>query len=833
MIDRPSCFEIAPVPAAAVEALRAELGVARPVAAVLARRGLGDAAAARRFLAADERNDPFLMRGMGEACERLLAHIGRGSRIVVYGDYDVDGVSSTAMLVRTLRALGASPSWRLPSRLEDGYGLTAAAVERLAADGVDLLVTVDCGVTAVGEVAAARAAGLEVIVTDHHRPDAAAGLPDCTLVHPALPRGASGEAPGPGYPFPDLCAAGVVLKLSEALFAAAGRDSMEAERDIDFAALATVCDMVPLRGENRRIVRQGLAAMARTERPGLRALMAVAKLDPGDLSEHALGFRLGPRLNAAGRLHRADASLELLMTDDDERARAVAEELDLLNLDRREAETRILFAAEAACATQVDRGAIVVAGEGWHPGVVGIVASRLVERHGRPCVVIALDGDGGRGSGRSIPAYDLHAGLSACAGLLTRFGGHRAAAGVELAAANVDRFRTALAAHAGAALAPADLRAVERVDAVVSGASLGLELAEQLEALAPFGSANPQPTLLVPAARLDTVTALGQEGRHARFTLSGGGARARGVIFGVARGALARAAGDGPHHAAVKLERNRWNGAVEPRVLLRALCPPERGRIATLGEDLSIADAVAAELRADPESWWAAGVTGPASGRALVDRRDEGVACVVADLLTAGEDALAVVASVTRRRAGLEQVLAGLGPGTLTAVSWEALAADPALAGGHSTLVAVDPPPLPGGVDLLTSAGWGLAVLAHGPAEAAFAAACWRAELDLRPELAAVYRALRDVGTASGELLERALRGDGPHPRSPFSCARLVRVLVELGLVEWREQGPECRVLGATATDLERSAAFCAYAERAAAIERRLAGDGAATAASG
>ena len=305
--------------------------------------------------------------------------------------------------------------------------------------------------------------GLDVVITDHHRPGEE--LPDCAVVHPAL-----GD-----YGCPELCASGVVLKLSEALFAAAGRDPAEAAEDVDLAALATVCDLVPLRGENRRIVREGLVALGRTRKPGLRALMEVGGVAPAELSEHSLGFRLGPRINAAGRMQRADAALELLLTDDAARAGEVARELDLLNRDRQEAETRILFAAEAACAPQAHQGAIVVAGEGWHPGVVGIVASRLVERWRRPCVVIALDDQGGgRGSGRSISAYDLHAGLAACSEHLVRFGGHRMAAGVELEAGAVEPFRRALAAHAGAALSPQDLITVERVDAIVPGGDLGL-----------------------------------------------------------------------------------------------------------------------------------------------------------------------------------------------------------------------------------------------------------------------------------------------------------------------------------------------------------------------
>ena len=378
MRSRPSRWACQPYEVEAAGRLQAALGVSATLAAVLVRRGLADDEQARRFLAADERHDPRSLPGAAAASELLLAHVESGSLIAVHGDYDVDGVSSTAILLRTLRTLGADPLWELPNRFGEGYGLSQTTVERFAARGVGLLIAVDCGVTAVAEVAAARAAGMDVLVIDHHRPGET--LPDCTIVHPAL-----GD-----YPCPELCAAGTALKLAELVRAEAG---LGAGTDVtgatelgppaellELAALGTVCDLVPLRGENRRIVREGLRALARTRSPGLRALMAIAATEPGEVSEQAIGFRLGPRLNAAGRMQRADAALELLMTEDDARAAEIARELDLLNHDRREAETQILFQAEAAALEQASQGALVVAGEGWHPGVVGIVASRLVER---------------------------------------------------------------------------------------------------------------------------------------------------------------------------------------------------------------------------------------------------------------------------------------------------------------------------------------------------------------------------------------------------------------------------------------------------------------------
>jgi len=271
-------------------------------------------------------------------------------------------------------------------------------------------------------------------------------------------------------------------------------------------------------------VREGLRELARTSKPGLRALMKVARIEPGAVDAHALGFRLAPRINAAGRLQRADAALELMLTEDPGRAAEIADELDLLNRERQDTETRILFAAEAERAAQAEAPAYVLAGEGWHAGVIGIVASRMVERHHRPCVLVALEDGAGRGSGRSIAAYDLHAGLAACSGHLRRFGGHRAAAGLEIEAGRVDDFRRDLVAHAARTLSPEDLVPVERVDAVVGAEALGTQLAEELNQLAPFGHRNPAPTLLVPAARVSDIRSMGEEGQHSRFTLTGGGA---------------------------------------------------------------------------------------------------------------------------------------------------------------------------------------------------------------------------------------------------------------------------------------------------------------------
>jgi len=816
-------------------ALEDALDISPATAAILARRGLGDLEDAQAFLTGTEPSDPLALPGAGAACALVLRHVERGSPILVFGDYDVDGVCSTAMMISALRALGADPAWQLPSRLDDGYGLSEEGVRKLATMGARLLITVDCGITAVKEVALARELGMDVLVTDHHRPGEE--LPDCAVVHPGL-TGPDGRWPTAST---ELCAAGVVLKLSEALRSRGGLDPRGADEDLDLAGLATICDMVPLHGENRRIARAGLAALARTRRPGLRALMRESGLEPGNLDARAASFRLGPRLNAAGRLHRADAALELLMTPDEHRAAEVARELDRLNLDRRETEQRIVFAADKACLDQLSAAAIVVAGEGWHPGVVGIVASRLVERHHRPCVVIGLEGGSGRGSARSIPAYDVHAGIAAGAEHLVRFGGHRMAAGLEIEEAEVDAFRQALARHAGNQLSPADLKPVRHVDAVVSPGALTLELAEELERLGPFGAGNPAPALLVPAARVEHVTTMGEEGIHARFSLAGGAGRARGVAFRTSQQTLA-ASGAEPQDVAVSLERNRWNGTVEARVVLRSLTPTRPGRVRDAGPPEAFWKDLEREIDADPERWWPASpsrrtepprrteasseASGEPQARLVRDRCTEGVAALGADLLTSGHPTLVLVSDVERRRSSLERLVAGGAPAGLAAASWEALAAQPRLAEPYTHLLALDPPPVPEVLKLAAAApGEGLLHLAWGEDERAFALSYWRAQLDLKPVLAELWRAL-DGGRLEGETLATALRGEGAYRRSGALCGRMLRVLTELGLTEYTAakagSSPACQALAGTRTELDRSAANRAYAARLAAVELHL-----------
>ena len=788
-------LEIAPYDFTAARRLARELGVSHTLAQVLLRRGHGDLAAARAFLAADEAHRPEAFEGIERAVDLVVGHARAGARITVHGDYDVDGVCSTAILVRCLRRMGADVDWFLPRRGADGYGLSHATVYRLARRGTRLLVTADCAITAVDEVAAARAAGLDVVVTDHHRPRADGALPDARIVHPALC----------GYPCRELCATGVAHKLAEALHAAAGVDVACEDRDLDLVALATVADCVALLGENRRLVREGLRALAVTARPGLRALMRVAQVDPSGLDARALGFRLAPRINAAGRLHRADAGLELLLTDDEDRADAVARELDRVNAERRDVETRILFAAEAQVSAAGDRLAYVLAGEDWHPGVIGIVASRIAERHHRPTVLVALDGEGGTGSARSIAAYDLLAGLTAASEHLERFGGHRAAAGLALTRERLEEFRAALEAHAAASLSAEDLVPRERVDAVVPGDALGLPLAEELECVEPCGMGNPPVRLLVPAAELADPQPVG-EGRHARFTLHAGGVRARAIAFGASGGRLPVPAGD-PVDACFALSRTTWQGAVEARLELTGARASAADPIEVLGEPASFVDAAMAELERPLAPWPS---TVAPTRRTVLDWRGCGIAGTLGDLVGTGDTVLVLCADARRRARVLAQRLGGF-----ALCSHLALERDPSLAAGFAHLFALDPPAYEHQALLLTAGRHeDFAHLGWGEAELGFARQSHEHEHDLRAAMAAIYRALRAAGGARGQDLERTLQGDPRRPRSAAAAGRALRVLLELGLLTLAGSGPAVSVASARRTDLERSSAFRAYRRR-------------------
>jgi len=726
----PSPWLVEPCSPEEAAGLAEELGVRRTTAEVLIRRGLSTPDAARAFLEQDgPAHDPMLLGDMAAACERIERAIAVGERTCVHGDYDADGICATALALIALRGLGAEVEQHLPSRFAEGYGLAVETVERLAADGVSLLVTVDCGITAVDAVARARELGMDVIVTDHHRP--AEALPECIRVctRPS------------DYPFPELCGTGVVFKLAQALHARAGRDPAEMELHLDLVALATVADVVPLRDENRGLVRAGLRRLRRTAKPGLRALMAVARVDRAHASSTDLGFRLAPRINAAGRLCHPDQALELLLTADDGRARALAERLEALNRERQAVEDGILRQAvsqvEEADEDWRARRAYVLHGPDWHEGVIGIVASRLVERYARPVVLIAGDADEAKGSGRSVAAYDLHAGLTATAEHLTRYGGHRVAAGLTMRSDRIEAFAAALAEHAGAHLADADLRRRQRIDAVLAPAEASLELADELDRLEPFGLGNPGVVLLAPAAALHAVERIG-DGRHVRMAVELGGFRCGAVWFGHG-GAAAELRDSGRFDVAYRLSRNEWNGAASAQMLVRVIAPVGEG------------PEPAPHLN---------GLRPAAASGSVEDARGGGLQiATVARLVAAGEPVLILVADARRRAAMLRSVLRPdrLGSGRVELAEYATADADHVASRFHH-VVALDPPADAAGGELLAELGSRLHVhLVWGPAEVEFAREVVELRAPLREVLAVVWRADRDgtVITLPAETVER------------------------------------------------------------------------------
>ena len=544
-----------------VRTLASALALSEVTASVLVRRGYDDPERAREFLAAEApAHDPLALGDMAQAVEKIRAVCTSGGRICVHGDYDADGIAATALAVRLFRHLGAEVEWHLPSRFDEGYGVRAETLERLSEVGCDLVLTVDCGITAVEEVARARELGLEVIVTDHHRPGER--LPECPIV-----------ATRPSdYPFPELCGTGVVYKLGEALL---GPDSEFLRTQLDIVALATVADVVPLVDENRWLVSAGLRALQRTQRIGLQALMRSARVDPATVDATAVGYRLAPRINAAGRLGQPALALELLLSENEEEATTLAARLEEMNRERQQVEDRILREAVAEIESWPEakrrRRAYALGREDWHEGVIGIVASRLVERYSRPVVLIAgSDGDW-KGSGRSIASFDLHAALKACSSLLERFGGHRAAAGLSIHPDRLDEFAEAFAAHAAATLAEDDLSPVTTIDAIVPPRTkLTFDLCSELAKLAPFGLGNPPVMLLASDCELRDLATVG-EGKHLRFRVGQDGADAGSAIaFGMGR-QLDRYRRIGRFDLAFRLEENRWNGTSAPQLQVRRI----------------------------------------------------------------------------------------------------------------------------------------------------------------------------------------------------------------------------------------------------------------------
>lgn len=803
-----------------VDDLRRELGCSETLAWVLARRGVTPTRA--RMLLDDDPaseasllHDPMLLGDMAAAVERIRFAIEQGEPIVVHGDYDADGVCATTLLVEGLEQLGAEVHAFLPDRFTNGYGLQLDQVERFARDGMRLLVAVDCGITAVEAVAHARDLGLDVIVCDHHRPGDR--LPDAILC----------STRPSDYPFPELCATAVAGKLLVAL----GGPSGPAQHELE--AIATVADCVPLVDENRVLVRRGLRALRSTSRPGLRALAEGCGLRLPDIDAEAIAFKIAPRINAVGRVSQSERAYELLRSDDATAPRLAAA-VDGTNDERRALERAICDEAveQVEGWSEAERAAriYVVHGRGWHEGVVGIVASRLVERYWRPVVVVS-DGDPARGSGRSIDGVDLHAALGACDDLLLRWGGHAQAGGLTIDPTRLDELRDRLAAwaleHVGEELlAPRDV-----VDAIVPGSELRFALVQELERLAPWGTGWERPRLLAVEARLADASAVGGDGTHLRCTVVTGESRTGGIGFSMAPQLPDLV--DRALDLAVRPSINRFRGAESLQVQLDRAYP------------------VAAAPRCDHSSaWCASSCTHPAADRLRVDRLLVAASGLVppdvasadpdappalepllargstvdlrtralgrehvAQLLAAGATVLAVVADVARRRELLETLAAPRRFGAELVVVGEhtepqaarsrlqtaaSIAADaPCLVvADHASLehvlpgpaafdaiVVLDPPATTAARDRLAAATPPLH-LTFGAREARFSADALRAALDVRATLADAFRHLRDVGPAEGEELATLLWGTGRHPRSAGAIVHGLQVLLGRGVIE-------------------------------------------------
>src|SRR5215510_10984094 len=481
--------------------LSASLGVSPIVAGLLVARGYENAEAAKNFLnpSPDHLHDPFLMRGMSEAVSRLLLALDQREPILIYGDYDVDGTTGTAVLLRALNMLGATTGFHVPHRFTEGYGIRREALQKAATDGYKLVVSVDCGITAHEPLHWARANGLDIIITDHHLPDKDEGSPPALAVLNPNQQGCS-------YPDKNLAGVGVAFKLVHALFRARGKEAV-VPGFLKMAAIGTVADVAKLVGENRAIVALGLSDLPRAVNHGLRALIEIAGCgEDGEMTAYDLGFRIGPRINAAGRMDAARAVVELFEANEKEEARRLAEHLDTRNRERMEAQREIFNRAIEEFESGPDRATqthvAVIAGDGWHRGVIGLAASKIAERLNRPCVVISLEGDIGHGSARSIDAYHLFDGLTACRDLLDKFGGHSHAAGLSIRRERIPELRRRLNEHAASCLTDDDLVPQLCIDAELPARTVNFQLWQDLCVLEPFGAGNPRPVFLTKGMRV-------------------------------------------------------------------------------------------------------------------------------------------------------------------------------------------------------------------------------------------------------------------------------------------------------------------------------------------
>jgi single-stranded-DNA-specific exonuclease len=539
-------------------ALAASLGVHPTVARLLCMRGFGDPELALRFLnpSLEHLHDPFKLADMERAVVRIEQALARRERIAIHGDYDVDGITSTVILRRALEMLGGTVVHFIPERLKDGYGLQPAAIERLHAEGVGVIVSVDCGIRGTDAALRARALGVDLIITDHHEPEGTLP-PALAVINP--------KRHDCSYPDKYLAGVGVALKLVQALCARAGKERW-LPAFVKVAAVGTLADVVPLVGENRVIARLGLASLSRGPHTiGLRALLEASGLTGKTIDSYQVAFMLAPRVNAAGRMSTPDIATRLLLATDEalaDEARGLAQQLNDENLRRQQEEAELVAQARKAIETEPDVGAhnvLVVGGDGWHRGVIGIAASKLVDAYHKPAIVLSVDGEVAHGSCRSIPDFDMLAALERCADLFVRFGGHKQAAGLTMEAARVPEFRARINAHADEVLEPDQLRPRLRIDGPLSLKAITPDLVRGLDSMGPFGLANPRPVFHAsPVEIVDGPRPLKE--RHLKMTFSQEGRRFRAIAWRAAERADFLEKNRGGVNLAFSLDRNEFQG---------------------------------------------------------------------------------------------------------------------------------------------------------------------------------------------------------------------------------------------------------------------------------
>jgi single-stranded-DNA-specific exonuclease len=572
----PPRWELTACDEPAATELAAALGVPPMVARLLCQRGLSDPESATRFLSPslDHLHDPMALADMGVAVDRIMTAIAAKERIAIHGDYDVDGITSTVILRRALELLGADVVHFIPERLKDGYGLQPAALDRLHADGVSLVVSVDCGIRGADAARRARELGVDLIITDHHEPDAE--LPVALAVINPRRHDCS-------YPDKNLAGVGVALKVVQALCRRAGREQW-LPGFVKVAAIGTLADVVPLVGENRVIAKVGLDLLTSgPHKVGLRALLDVSGLSGKTIDSYHISFMLAPRVNAAGRMSTPDIATRLLLASDEamgDEARQLAQLLDSENVRRQAEEAEILAAAKKVVQTDPEIGAptvIVVAGEGWHRGVIGIVASKLVDTFRRPAIVLSIEGDTAHGSCRSIPHFDMLGALERCAHLFIRFGGHKQAAGVTLEASRIKALRAAVNAVADETLGPDDLMPRLHIDGDLSFRTITGDVAAGIASLAPFGAGNPRPVFS--ARRVEIVDGPRKlKERHLKMTLKQEGRIFRAVAWRAAERHDYLAEHKAALDVAFSLEQNQYNGATYLELTLADLRKSEESK---------------------------------------------------------------------------------------------------------------------------------------------------------------------------------------------------------------------------------------------------------------